>query len=97
MSWVPDGVGWAATAIFAASYFCREGATIRKVQAAAATAWVGYGLLVHSLPVVFANLIVVSLALYTGCRKPRVESGHPRKEPQLADPLRFRPAKTRER
>jgi len=93
MSWVPDGVGWAATAIFAASYFCREAASIRKVQAAAATAWVGYGLLVHSLPVVFANVIVVSLALYTSWQQPRVESGHPRKEAQLAEPLRTRTAK----
>jgi len=59
----PDGFGWAATAVFAASYFFKQPGRLRLVQAAAA-----YGLLIHSLPVVVANLIVSSLALYSAWR-----------------------------
>ncbi len=69
MLWIPDSVGWAATAIFAASYFCEGPTNMRRVQAAAAAAWAGYGVLIHSLPVVVANVIVVTLALITGRRQ----------------------------
>lgn len=72
MLWIPDSVGWAATAIFAVSYFCK-GARLRWVQAVAAATWAAYGLLIHSLPVIVANIIVVTLALATAWR--RVEPG----------------------
>jgi uncharacterized protein with PQ loop repeat len=71
MHWIPDSVGWAATAIFAVSYFVKDSRKIRMVQAAAATTWTCYGLLIHSLPVIVANLIVVTLALYTAWRQHR--------------------------
>jgi hypothetical protein len=61
LSWI----GWVATAVFAASYLCRQPATLRRVQAGAAVLWVAYGLLIHAMPVVVANLIVASLALYS--------------------------------
>jgi len=64
----PDGFGWAATAVFAASYFFKQPGRLRLVQAAAASLWIVYGLLIHSLPVVVANLIVSSLALYSAWR-----------------------------
>jgi len=61
LSWV----GWVATAVFASSYFCRRQVTLRRVQAAAAVLWVVYGVLIHALPVVVANAIVASVALYS--------------------------------
>jgi hypothetical protein len=69
MHWIPDSVGWAATAIFAASYFVDDSRKIRWVQATAASAWACYGMLIHSLPVIVANLIVVVLALATAARR----------------------------
>jgi hypothetical protein len=69
MHWIPDSVGWLATAVFAVSYLSRDAARIRKVKAAAASLWIGYGLLIRSLPVVVANLIVVAFALYTARRR----------------------------
>ena len=69
MHWIPDSVGWAATAIFAVSYFFDDSRKIRWVQAAAATAWACYGALIHSLPVIVANMIVVTLALATAGRR----------------------------
>ena len=57
-----DLVGWLATAIFAASYFCKRATTLRRVQGVAALAWATYGVLIHSLPIIVANVIVASLA-----------------------------------
>jgi hypothetical protein len=58
-------IGWIATAVFSTSYFCRQPATLRRVQAAAAVIWVIYGFLIHAMPVVAANLIVATAALYS--------------------------------
>lgn len=60
-----DGIGWVATAIFAASYFCKRPSTLRWVQAGAATLWVIYGVMIHALPVIVANLVVASVAIYS--------------------------------
>lgn len=75
MLWIPDSVGWAATALFAASYFCEGAKNIRRVQAVAAAAWAAYGVLIHSLPVIVANIIVVALALSTAWRRDRAAPG----------------------
>jgi hypothetical protein len=56
----PDLVGWAATALFATSYFCREPRTLRLTQAAAALVWLAYGIALHATPVIVANVIVAS-------------------------------------
>ena len=61
-------IGWTATAVFSSSYFFKEAATLRRIQAAAATLWVLYGILIHSAPVVVANLIVGVAAVYTSLR-----------------------------
>ena len=45
LSWI----GWVATAVFASSYLCKQQATLRRVQAAAAVLWVVYGVLIHAL------------------------------------------------
>lgn len=61
-------LGWIATAAFSASYFARRPAVLRRVQAAAACLWIAYGLAIHALPVVAANLIVAAAALYSTTR-----------------------------
>jgi hypothetical protein len=65
---VCDAIGWLATAIFGVSYFVRNPATMRWVQAAAAVCWMLYGVLLHAPPVIVANVIVASLASYSALR-----------------------------
>jgi hypothetical protein len=60
-----DWIGWLATALFTTSYFCREAATLRRVQGLAALAWASYGVAIHALPVIVANIIVASVAVWT--------------------------------
>jgi hypothetical protein len=67
----PDLVGWAATATFAVSYFCRDPRTLRLIQAAAATMWLAYGIALKAAPVIGANVIVVGLALWSARSTPR--------------------------
>jgi hypothetical protein len=64
-----DAIGWVATAVFAASYFCRRPGTLRRVQALAAGLWLVYGILMHAPPVIAANLIVATLALASSWRR----------------------------
>jgi hypothetical protein len=61
-------IGWTATAVFSSSYFFKEAATLRRIQAAAAFLWVLYGVAIHSAPVVVANVIVGIAAIYTSLR-----------------------------
>jgi phosphoserine phosphatase len=65
---VCDAIGWLATAIFGFSYFVRNPATMRWVQASAAVCWMLYGFLLHAPPVIVANVIVASLAGYSAFR-----------------------------
>ena len=68
-------IGWVATAVFASSYFSRQAATLRKIQAGAALLWVVYGFLIGAMPVVVANMIVAAAAVYswvTAQRKARL-------------------------
>ena len=70
-----NSIGWVATAVFASSYFFRQAATLRKIQAGAALLWVVYGFLIGAMPVVVANMIVAAAAVYsslTAQRKARV-------------------------
>jgi uncharacterized protein with PQ loop repeat len=67
ISWI----GWVATAVFAVSYFCKTPKSLRLVQALAALMWVTYGLLIHALPVVVANVIVALAAVYSSIAAPR--------------------------
>ena len=68
-----EWIGWVATAIFASSYFCKRPGTLRRIQALAAMLWIGYGLLIHALPVIVANLVVAGVALYSSFRSPDEE------------------------
>ena len=73
-----DGLGWVATAFFAASYFCKTSRSMRRVQAAAALLWVCYGISMNAPPIVVANVIVASLALYSDWKQPRLSNGDDR-------------------
>ena len=64
-----DSIGWLATAIFASSYFFKKPETLRRVQALAALLWIGYGVLIHALPVIVANLVVAAVAIYSSFRR----------------------------
>jgi hypothetical protein len=58
-------VGWVATAIFIASYFCKAAERLRRVQMIGALLWVIYGVLIGASPVVAANLLVLGAAAWT--------------------------------
>jgi hypothetical protein len=61
----PDWIGWFATAVFLASYALKDQARLRRVQAAAAVLWVVYGVIIHAIPIVVANVLVAGAALYS--------------------------------
>jgi hypothetical protein len=61
----PDLIGWLATAVFAASYFCKQPVVLRRVQSLGALLWVVYGTLIHALPVIGANILVASIAIWS--------------------------------
>jgi hypothetical protein len=68
-------VGWAATALFAVSYLCREPRTLRLVQAAAALVWIAYGVALQATPVIVANVVVAALALWSSLVPGRAARG----------------------
>ena len=72
-----DYLGWSATAVFVASYFCRRAALLRCVQMAGALLWVIYGVLIRASPVIVANVLVLAAAAWTtfgiGSRRVRTE------------------------
>jgi hypothetical protein len=63
-----EWIGWVATATFATSYFCRKPALLRRIQALAALLWIGYGALIHAVPVIVANVVVAAFAAYSSLR-----------------------------
>ena len=74
---MPSWLGWVATALFAVSYFCKTSSSMRRVQALAALLWVGYGIWMNAPPIIVANVIVASLAVYSDWKQPRFSSaGH---------------------
>ena len=72
-----DAIGWTATAVFASSYFSRDPATLRRLQAAAAMLWIAYGVILKAPPVIVANVIVASLALWSSLQTTRPRSVRP--------------------
>ncbi len=69
-------VGWAATAVFVASYFFARPTLLRGVQMMGALLWIGYGLLIGATPVIVANVLVFSAAAWTTFRKERPLGGN---------------------
>ena len=70
-------LGWAATAVFACSYFVRNPSRMRLVQAAASIFWMLYGVVIHATPIIVANVIVASLAIFSALRGPEVAKPAP--------------------
>jgi hypothetical protein len=58
-------IGWIATALFASSYLFKRQAALRKAQALGAGVWVVYGVVIHALPVVVANVATAGMALWS--------------------------------
>jgi hypothetical protein len=67
-----ESLGWVATTVFVASYFFARPAALRAAQMLGAALWIGYGFLIHSNPVVVANILVFSAAAWTSLRRPTV-------------------------
>lgn len=66
-----DWIGWVATALFAASYFCKQPIKLFSIQALAALVWMSYGILIKAPPVIVANLVVAVVAAYSAWRQHR--------------------------
>lgn len=64
-----DWIGWLATAVFLVSYYTRQPASLRRVQGVAAVLWALYGVMIHSLPVIVANILVAGAAIASSFRK----------------------------
>jgi hypothetical protein len=64
----PDLVGWVATGVFMVSYFVKGPIQLRRVQGVAAGLWALYGVLIHSLPVIVANILVASVAIVSSIK-----------------------------
>lgn len=76
----PDWIGWLATALFLASYFCKDQRNLRRLQGLAAVLWVAYGTILHAIPIVVANLLVAGVALYSSSRTGAVPKKLPPKQ-----------------
>jgi len=65
---ITDYLGWAATAVFVASYFFTGAQTIKRVQMLGALMWATYGTLIGASPVIVANVLVFGAAAWTTMR-----------------------------
>jgi len=72
-----DWIGWLATAVFLVSYFTKRPTSLRRVQGVAAGLWALYGVLIHSLPVIVANVLVASVAVLSSFKKPSALASPP--------------------
>ena len=72
-----DWIGWLATAVFLVSYFTKTPRGLRRVQGLAAGLWTLYGVMIHSLPVIVANILVASVAVVSSFRKPSAFASPP--------------------
>ena len=72
-----DWIGWLATAVFLVSYFTTRPVSLRRVQGVAALIWALYGVMIHSLPVIVANILVASAAVISSFRRPSVSVSPP--------------------
>ena len=66
-----ESLGWAATAVFVASYLCTQAESLKRVQMIGAAMWIGYGVLIGAMPVIVANVLVFAAAAWALRRKPR--------------------------
>jgi len=66
---VTAALGWVATSVFVASYFCSTTRTLRALQMAASVLWTVYGVAIHAIPVIAANVLVFAAAAWTLTRR----------------------------
>ena len=71
-----EGIGWVATALFAASYFFKQPNRLRYIQALAALLWISYGIFLHAPPIIVANLVVAIIALASAWQQGRSKRPH---------------------
>ena len=64
-------LGWIATGVVVASYFCSRQRMLRRMQMAGALLWTIYGVSIGASPVVVANVLVFSAAAWTARRRTR--------------------------
>jgi hypothetical protein len=69
MSPAANLMGWAATAVFVASYFFARASLLRGAQMIGALLWLTYGVMINATPVIVANVLVFSAAAWTAFRK----------------------------
>jgi hypothetical protein len=69
-----ESIGWAATAVFVGSYFFERPSLLRGAQMIGALLWLGYGLVINSLPVIVANVLVFAAAAWTMIRGKSAQS-----------------------
>jgi hypothetical protein len=72
-----DWLGWLATGVFLVSYFTKTPVGLRRVQGVAAGLWALYGVMIHSLPVIVANILVAGVAVVSSFRKPSALASPP--------------------
>jgi hypothetical protein len=60
-----SALGWLATSVFIASYFCSRPSLLRGMQMLGAVLWVTYGIFIGAAPVIVANVLVFSAAGWT--------------------------------
>ena len=74
-----EWAGWIATALTVMSYFFRKPVTLRLIQATSACLWLAYGFMIHSRPVLVANVFVIGAAIGSsflkGVRSPTQTAG----------------------
>ena len=63
-----DAVGYLATGVVLCSYLFKNPSTLRRIQALGAVVWMLYGVLLHSGPVIVANLLIVGIALWSSVK-----------------------------
>jgi hypothetical protein len=63
-----EAVGWTASAVIAMSFLFTDVVRLRLVQICGAVLWTIYGILISSLPIVFANVLVFVVASWTTAR-----------------------------
>jgi hypothetical protein len=64
-----ESIGWAATAVFVGSYFFERPSLLRGAQMIGALLWLGYGIVIDSLPVIVSNVLVFAAAAWTMFRQ----------------------------
>jgi len=60
-----QSLGWIATGVFVGSYFFRRPTALRVLQMCGAALWVVYGYLIHAMPVIAANTLILVAAGWT--------------------------------